>query len=86
MELGAEFVLESNEHFSNLRVNTSISSVQLPTNVYNKGRHHSSRGLPLSCHCVGGCEVGGGDTGVINELASVFLSSTVDYKLSPQSP
>ncbi|XP_042529219.1 voltage-dependent calcium channel subunit alpha-2/delta-4-like, partial [Dipodomys spectabilis] len=36
VELGAEFVLESNAHFSNLRVNTSVSSVQLPTNVYNK--------------------------------------------------
>ncbi|XP_054095152.2 voltage-dependent calcium channel subunit alpha-2/delta-4 isoform X1 [Callithrix jacchus] len=36
VELGAEFLLESNAHFSNLRVNTSISSVQLPTNVYNK--------------------------------------------------
>ncbi|XP_008570658.1 PREDICTED: voltage-dependent calcium channel subunit alpha-2/delta-4 [Galeopterus variegatus] len=36
VELGAEFVLESNAHFSNLRVNTSLSSVQLPTNVYNK--------------------------------------------------
>uniref|UniRef100_A0A8C4LJR1 Calcium voltage-gated channel auxiliary subunit alpha2delta 4 n=1 Tax=Equus asinus asinus TaxID=83772 RepID=A0A8C4LJR1_EQUAS len=36
VELGAEFVLESNAHFSNLLVNTSISSVQLPTNVYNK--------------------------------------------------
>uniref|UniRef100_A0A667IHT0 Calcium voltage-gated channel auxiliary subunit alpha2delta 4 n=1 Tax=Lynx canadensis TaxID=61383 RepID=A0A667IHT0_LYNCA len=36
VELGAEFVLESNAHFSNLMVNTSISSVQLPTNVYNK--------------------------------------------------
>ncbi|XP_015419820.1 PREDICTED: voltage-dependent calcium channel subunit alpha-2/delta-4 isoform X2 [Myotis davidii] len=36
VELGAEFVLEPNAHFSNLRVNTSLSSVQLPTNVYNK--------------------------------------------------
>ncbi|XP_035874350.1 voltage-dependent calcium channel subunit alpha-2/delta-4 isoform X5 [Phyllostomus discolor] len=36
VELGAEFVLESNAHFSNLMVNTSLSSVQLPTNVYNK--------------------------------------------------
>nr|XP_008533355.1 PREDICTED: voltage-dependent calcium channel subunit alpha-2/delta-4 isoform X4 [Equus przewalskii] len=36
VELGAEFVLESNAHFSNLLVNTSISSVQLPTDVYNK--------------------------------------------------
>nr|KAF6493952.1 calcium voltage-gated channel auxiliary subunit alpha2delta 4 [Rousettus aegyptiacus] len=36
VELGAEFVLESNAHFSNLMVNTSLSNVQLPTNVYNK--------------------------------------------------
>ncbi|KAM9674102.1 voltage-dependent calcium channel subunit alpha-2/delta-4 [Trichechus inunguis] len=36
VELGAEFVLESNAHFSNLMVNTAVSSVQLPTNVYNK--------------------------------------------------
>ncbi|KAM7116079.1 LOW QUALITY PROTEIN: voltage-dependent calcium channel subunit alpha-2/delta-4 [Molossus nigricans] len=36
VELGAEFVLEPNAHFSNLLVNTSLSSVQLPTNVYNK--------------------------------------------------
>ncbi|XP_069905373.1 voltage-dependent calcium channel subunit alpha-2/delta-4 isoform X2 [Oryctolagus cuniculus] len=36
VELGAELVLEPNAHFSNLRVNTSVSSVQLPTNVYNK--------------------------------------------------
>ncbi|XP_039724729.1 voltage-dependent calcium channel subunit alpha-2/delta-4 [Pteropus medius] len=36
VELGAEFVLESNAHFNNLMVNTSLSNVQLPTNVYNK--------------------------------------------------
>ncbi|XP_004692596.1 PREDICTED: voltage-dependent calcium channel subunit alpha-2/delta-4 [Condylura cristata] len=36
VELGAELVLEPNAHFSNLKVNTSVSSVQLPTNVYNK--------------------------------------------------
>ncbi|XP_054433169.1 voltage-dependent calcium channel subunit alpha-2/delta-4 [Pteronotus mesoamericanus] len=36
VEMGAEFVLESNAHFSNLMVNTSLSSVQLPTNVYNR--------------------------------------------------
>ncbi|TKC45811.1 hypothetical protein EI555_021314, partial [Monodon monoceros] len=36
VELGAEFVLEANAHFSNLLVNTSLSSAQLPTNVYNK--------------------------------------------------
>lgn len=37
VELGAEFVLEPNAHFSNQLVNTSMSNVQLPTNVYNKG-------------------------------------------------
>ncbi|KAJ8791349.1 hypothetical protein J1605_004296 [Eschrichtius robustus] len=36
VELGAEFILEANAHFSGLLVNTSLSSVQLPTNVYNK--------------------------------------------------
>ncbi|KAM4819811.1 voltage-dependent calcium channel subunit alpha-2/delta-4 [Thomomys bottae] len=36
VELGAEFLLEANAHFSNLRVNTSASCVQLPTNVYNR--------------------------------------------------
>ncbi|XP_055973742.1 voltage-dependent calcium channel subunit alpha-2/delta-4 [Sorex fumeus] len=36
MELGAEFILEPNAHFSNQLVNTSLSNVQLPTNVYNK--------------------------------------------------
>lgn len=37
VELGAAFVLEANAHFSDLRVNTTRSTVQLPTNVYNKG-------------------------------------------------
>lgn len=41
VELGAEFVLEANAHFSNLMVNTTLSSVQLPTNVYNKGAHQA---------------------------------------------
>ncbi|XP_050004471.1 voltage-dependent calcium channel subunit alpha-2/delta-4 isoform X1 [Alexandromys fortis] len=36
VELGAEFLLEPDAHFSNQRVNVSLSSVQLPTNVYNK--------------------------------------------------
>ncbi|XP_069484737.1 voltage-dependent calcium channel subunit alpha-2/delta-4 isoform X3 [Ambystoma mexicanum] len=36
VELGAEFILEPNEHFNNMMVNTSLSNVQLPTNVYNK--------------------------------------------------
>ncbi|XP_069048199.1 voltage-dependent calcium channel subunit alpha-2/delta-4 isoform X3 [Lepisosteus oculatus] len=36
LELGSEFVLENNEHFNNLPVNTSLSDIQVPTNVYNK--------------------------------------------------
>ncbi|XP_075066835.1 voltage-dependent calcium channel subunit alpha-2/delta-4 isoform X4 [Mixophyes fleayi] len=36
VELGSEFILETNEHFNNLMVNTSLSNIQLPTNVYNK--------------------------------------------------
>ncbi|XP_064418033.1 voltage-dependent calcium channel subunit alpha-2/delta-4 [Latimeria chalumnae] len=36
VELGSEFILEPNEHFNNLPVNTSLSNVQVPTNVYNK--------------------------------------------------
>ncbi|KAJ8386911.1 hypothetical protein AAFF_G00165080 [Aldrovandia affinis] len=35
-ELGSEFVLEENEHFNKLPVNTSLSDIQVPTNVYNK--------------------------------------------------
>lgn len=37
LELGNEFILETNEHFNNLMVNTTLSNIQLPTNVYNKG-------------------------------------------------
>ncbi|XP_048463818.1 voltage-dependent calcium channel subunit alpha-2/delta-4-like [Rhincodon typus] len=36
VELGNEFILERNEHFNNLPVNTSLSNIQVPTNVYNK--------------------------------------------------
>ncbi|XP_077196149.1 voltage-dependent calcium channel subunit alpha-2/delta-4 isoform X1 [Paroedura picta] len=36
VELGSEFILEPNEHFNNLLVNTTYSDIQLPTNVYNK--------------------------------------------------
>ncbi|OCT57831.1 voltage-dependent calcium channel subunit alpha-2/delta-4 isoform X2 [Xenopus laevis] len=36
VDLGNEFILETNEHFNNLLVNTSLSNIQLPTNVYNK--------------------------------------------------
>ncbi|XP_076859322.1 voltage-dependent calcium channel subunit alpha-2/delta-3 isoform X3 [Brachyhypopomus gauderio] len=36
VELGGEFILEPNDHFSNLSVNLSLSVVQVPTNMYNK--------------------------------------------------
>ncbi|KAM4747377.1 voltage-dependent calcium channel subunit alpha-2/delta-4 [Rhinophrynus dorsalis] len=36
VELGNEFILETNEHFNDLMVNTTLSNIQLPTNVYNK--------------------------------------------------
>nr|XP_043878240.1 voltage-dependent calcium channel subunit alpha-2/delta-4 isoform X2 [Solea senegalensis] len=34
--LGGEFPLEANEHFNSLRVNTQLSNIQVPTNVYNR--------------------------------------------------
>eukprot|EP00062_Callorhinchus_milii_P013315 gi/632961306/ref/XP_007896685.1/ PREDICTED: voltage-dependent calcium channel subunit alpha-2/delta-4 [Callorhinchus milii] len=34
--LGNKFILEENEHFNNLPVNTSLSNIQVPTNVYNE--------------------------------------------------
>lgn len=37
MPLGGEFTLEENEHFNNLPVNTLMSNIQVPTNVYNRG-------------------------------------------------
>ncbi|XP_051979037.1 voltage-dependent calcium channel subunit alpha-2/delta-4 [Xyrauchen texanus] len=36
IELGGEFPLEENEHFNKLAVNTLMSDIQVPTNVYNK--------------------------------------------------
>ncbi|XP_076877755.1 voltage-dependent calcium channel subunit alpha-2/delta-4 isoform X2 [Brachyhypopomus gauderio] len=36
VELGGEFPLEENEHFNELQVNTLMSNIQVPTNVYNK--------------------------------------------------
>uniref|UniRef100_A0A9J7Z9Y5 Calcium channel, voltage-dependent, alpha 2/delta subunit 4b n=1 Tax=Cyprinus carpio carpio TaxID=630221 RepID=A0A9J7Z9Y5_CYPCA len=36
IELGGEFPLEENEHFNKLSVNTLMSDIQVPTNVYNK--------------------------------------------------
>ncbi|CAL8337850.1 unnamed protein product [Arctogadus glacialis] len=34
--LGGEFALEENEHFNKLQVNTMMSDIQVPTNVFNK--------------------------------------------------
>uniref|UniRef100_A0A3Q2PXG0 Calcium voltage-gated channel auxiliary subunit alpha2delta 4 n=1 Tax=Fundulus heteroclitus TaxID=8078 RepID=A0A3Q2PXG0_FUNHE len=34
--LGGEFLLEENEHFNKLPVNTQQSNIQVPTNVYNQ--------------------------------------------------
>ncbi|XP_040886098.1 voltage-dependent calcium channel subunit alpha-2/delta-4 isoform X2 [Toxotes jaculatrix] len=34
--LGGEFPLEENEHFNKLPVNTQLSNIQVPTNVYNR--------------------------------------------------
>ncbi|XP_034434859.1 voltage-dependent calcium channel subunit alpha-2/delta-4 isoform X5 [Hippoglossus hippoglossus] len=34
--LGGEFPLEANEHFNKLPVNTQLSNIQVPTNVYNR--------------------------------------------------
>lgn len=48
LELGKEFILVPNDHFNNLPVNISLSDVQVPTNMYNKGKkraasfHHST--------------------------------------------
>ncbi|KAF1386367.1 hypothetical protein PFLUV_G00094050 [Perca fluviatilis] len=36
VELGGDFPLEENEHFNNMPVNTLLSDIQIPTNVYNK--------------------------------------------------
>ncbi|XP_056595146.1 voltage-dependent calcium channel subunit alpha-2/delta-4 isoform X1 [Triplophysa dalaica] len=36
IELGGEFPIEENEHFNKLPVNTLMSDIQVPTNVYNK--------------------------------------------------
>ena len=41
LELGKEFILAPNDHFNNLPVNISLSDVQVPTNMYNKGKTHS---------------------------------------------
>lgn len=43
VELGGEFLLEPNDHFNNLSVNLSLSVVQVPTNMYNKGKGTARR-------------------------------------------
>lgn len=43
VELGGEFLLEPNDHFNNLSVNLSLSVVQVPTNMYNKGESPARR-------------------------------------------
>lgn len=44
VELGGEFLLEPNDHFNNLSVNLSLSVVQVPTNMYNKGESSQHTG------------------------------------------
>lgn len=43
VELGGEFPLEENEHFNKLPVSTQQSVIQVPTNVYNKGKTEMKR-------------------------------------------
>lgn len=43
VDLGGEFLLEPNDHFNNLSVNLSLSVVQVPTNMYNKGECSACR-------------------------------------------
>lgn len=42
VELGGDFILQPNDHFNNLSVNLSLSVVQVPTNMYNKGMRTTS--------------------------------------------
>ena len=53
VELGGEFLLEPNDHFNNLSVNLSLSVVQVPTNMYNKGESSTTQaglcGRYLTC-------------------------------------
>lgn len=55
LELGKEFILAPNDHFNNLPVNISLSDVQVPTNMYNKGKTHSA--APLGERREGGVRV-----------------------------
>lgn len=48
VELGGEFILQPNDHFNNLSVNLSLSVVQVPTNMYNKGMFTSCNVLQWS--------------------------------------
>lgn len=64
VELGGEFLLEPNDHFNNLSVNLSLSVVQVPTNMYNKGRSQSGR------------EAGGGRRGCVVWVFSWLMCVT----------
>lgn len=56
VELGGEFLLEPNDHFNNLSVNLSLSVVQVPTNMYNKGESSACWGAAHSQRAAGLCE------------------------------
>lgn len=47
--LGGEFLLEKNEHFNKLPVNTQQSNIQVPTNVYNRGNKIIKPGFTYKC-------------------------------------
>ena len=54
LELGKEFILAPNDHFNNLPVNISLSDVQVPTNMYNKGKTYCCWSFKRVMR--GGCE------------------------------
>lgn len=45
--------MEANEHFNNLPVNTQMSNIQVPTNVYNRGTVHTH--TPTHTACIPAC-------------------------------
>lgn len=73
MELGAEFLLEANAHFSDLLVNTTLSSVQLPTNVYNKGARRTRPGEQMGLPGQGRKSAGVDGLTAGNVLSSVCM-------------
>lgn len=65
VELGGEFLLEPNDHYNNLSVNLSLSVVQVPTNMYNKGE---SARFTCGIWLLGGNERGGEEEGGKSEV------------------